>query len=168
MFFLDLFRELQAHDVRYVAVGGIALNLHGVERATMDVDLVLAMDEANLRKFLDAARVLQLKPILPVAIEALCDAAQLASWVREKNMLAFCLRPPSSTLPSLDILVQPKVAFDTLFKRRVEKDIGGIPFSFASIDDLIAMKTGTGRSKDASDVVALNKVKYVLHRRTDP
>ena len=29
MFFLDLFRELQTHGVRYVAVGGIALNLHG-------------------------------------------------------------------------------------------------------------------------------------------
>jgi hypothetical protein len=42
-----------------------------------------------------------------------------------------------------------------------------VQFSIASIDDLIAMKTDTGRKQDASDIVALNKVKSVLHRRAD-
>ena len=55
MFYLDLFRTLQEELVDYVVVGGLAINLHGVERATMDVDLVLAMDEGNLRRFLSAA-----------------------------------------------------------------------------------------------------------------
>jgi len=31
MFYLDLFRELQRHEVQYVVIGGIAINLHGVE-----------------------------------------------------------------------------------------------------------------------------------------
>lgn len=162
MFYLDLFRGLQEQGVRYVTVGGIAINLHGVERATMDVDLVLAMDDSNLQKFLAAARTLQLRPILPVPIEALCDSVQLDAWVREKHMIAFCLRPTSNTAPSVDIIVQPKVSFETMYRNRIEKDIGGVLFSVASIDDLIALKTGTGRQQDASDVVALNKVKAVL------
>ena len=74
MFYLDLFQALQKHEVRYVVVGGVAINLHGVERATMDADLVLAMDQANLQRFLKAASELALKPLLPVGIEALCDA----------------------------------------------------------------------------------------------
>ena len=35
MFYLDLFGALERHRVRYVVVGGLALNLHGVERATL-------------------------------------------------------------------------------------------------------------------------------------
>ncbi len=30
MFYLDLFRCLQKHDVRYLLAGGLAMNLHGV------------------------------------------------------------------------------------------------------------------------------------------
>lgn len=44
MFYLDLFRALDRENVRYVLIGGLALNIHGVERATMDVNLMLAMD----------------------------------------------------------------------------------------------------------------------------
>ncbi len=162
MFYLDLFRTLQKHDVKYVVVGGIAINLHGVERATMDVDLVLAMDEGNLQRFFRVATELDLKPSLPVKIESLCNAAQVDAWVREKNMIAFCLRPPSKTAPSVDIIVRPKVSFETMFQNRVEKDMDGVRFKLASVDDLIALKTDTGRNKDASDIVALNKVKQIL------
>jgi predicted nucleotidyltransferase len=31
VFYLDLFDALARHDVRYVVVGGLALNLHGVD-----------------------------------------------------------------------------------------------------------------------------------------
>lgn len=161
MFYLDLFRELQKHEVRYLVVGGIAINLHGVERATMDVDLVLAMDDSNLQRFLAAAKMLRLHPSLPVALETLCDVTQLDEWVREKHMIAFCLRPPSKTAPSIDILVRPKVSFETMYRNRIEKDIDGVQFKVASIDDLIALKTNTGRNQDASDIAALNKVKQI-------
>ena len=91
----------------------------------------------------------------------MCDARQIDEWVREKHMIAFCLRPPSKTAPSIDIIVRPKVSFETMYRNRVEKDIGGVRFKLASIDDLIALKTGTGRKQDASDIVALNKVKQI-------
>lgn len=65
MFYLDLFRALEAKQVRYLLVGGVAMNLHGVPRMTMDVDIVLAMDEPNLRAFLGAANDLGLEPLRP-------------------------------------------------------------------------------------------------------
>jgi hypothetical protein len=165
MFYLDLFRSLHKHEVQYLVVGGIAINLYGVERATMDIDLVLAMTEENLQRFLCVATEFGLKPMLPVKIESLCDPAQIDEWVREKNMIAFNLRPASKTAPSVDIIVQPKVPFATMHRNRVEKNIDGIVFKIASIDDLIELKTGTGRKQDASDIAALNKVKSVLSRK---
>jgi uncharacterized nucleotidyltransferase DUF6036 len=161
MFYLDLFRTLQEENVDYVVVGGLAINLHGVERATMDVDLVLAMDEGNLKRFLAAARRLTLKPSLPVPIEKLCDANQLDAWVREKHLIAFSLRPASPSAPTVDIIVRPAVPFDRMHNNRIEKDVGGVRLSLASIDDLIELKTGTGRKQDASDVEALKIARRV-------
>ena len=161
MFYLDLFRTLQEERVDYVLVGGLAINLHGVERATMDVDLVLAMDEGNLRRFLAAATRLKLKPSLPVPIESLCDAKQLDAWVREKHLIAFSLRPASPNVPTVDIIVRPAVPFERMHRNRIEKDVGGVRLSLACIDDLIEMKTGTGRKQDASDIEALKIARRV-------
>ncbi|HEX9276110.1 MAG TPA: DUF6036 family nucleotidyltransferase [Burkholderiales bacterium] len=165
MFYLDLFRTLQEESVDYVVVGGLAINLHGVERATMDVDLVLAMDESNLRRFLAAATRLKLKPSLPVSIESLCDAKQLDAWVREKHLIAFPLRPASPNVPTVDIIVRPAVPFEQMHGNRIEKEVGGVRLSLASIDDLISLKTGTGRKQDASDIEALKIARRVTGKR---
>ncbi len=49
MYYLQLFRCLDRHEVRYLLVGGLAMNLLGVPRLTMDVDIVLALDVVNLQ-----------------------------------------------------------------------------------------------------------------------
>jgi hypothetical protein len=49
-----------------------------------------------------------------------------------------------------------------MYRERLEKEIGDVRVSFASIDALIALKTGTGRSQDASDIRALQVVKRVV------
>ena len=71
MFYLDLLRSLETRRVRHLLVGGLAMNLLGVPRLTMNVDSVLALDEANLDAFLVSARELGPKPSVPVAIESL-------------------------------------------------------------------------------------------------
>ena len=159
MFYLELFRELQKHDVRYVIVGGLAVVLHGYARATVDVDLVLALDAENLQRFLMVARSLQLTPSLPVKIEVLLDAAQLDEWVREKHMIAFALRSPSSTAPTIDIIVRPVVPFTEMHAHRVEKTLEDVTVHLASIDDLIVLKTGTGRLRDEYDVRILTELR---------
>ncbi len=37
--FEEIFSALRAVDARYVVVGGIAVNLHGYQRFTQDLDL---------------------------------------------------------------------------------------------------------------------------------
>jgi hypothetical protein len=159
MFYLDLFKALQKERVDYVLVGGLAVNFHGVERATMDVDLTLAMDNNNLQRFLKAATKLKLKPMLPVPLASLCNEKQIDEWLRTKHLIAFSLHSPSGTLPTVDIIVRPKVSFKKIYRDRIEKDLNGVAVSFASVNDLIALKTGTGRQQDASDIKALKIVR---------
>lgn len=159
MFYLDLFRALHHENARYLIVGGLALNIHGVERATMDIDLMLAMDAGNLEAFRRAVESLGMTPVLPVAMKQFADPATLQLWIDEKHMLAFALRPREPSAPTLDILVAPKIAFETAWARHLEKDLGDVPIHVVHIDDLIELKTGTGRQRDVADVFALTRLK---------
>lgn len=159
MFYLDLFRELEREGVRYLLVGGLALNIHGVERATMDVDLALALDGENLERFLRAAENLGLKPMLPVPLTDLVKPAIRQDWIEHKHMVAFALRPPAPTAPTVDILIATNLDFEAAYARRLEKDLGGLRLSLAGLDDLIAMKRGTGRSRDEADIEAMEKLR---------
>jgi len=159
MFYVDLFRALDRDEVRYLLIGGLAINIYGVERATMDIDLMLALDAANLQRFLRTAESLGLQPTLPVKLADLADQSRLRDWIDNKHMLAFALRPPVPSAPTVDILVQPKISFEEAHARRIEKDLGGFKLALASLDDLIALKTDTGRSHDESDIAALRRLR---------
>ena len=92
-------------------------------------------------------------------IEVLCDSAQLDEWVREKHMIAFALRSPSPTAPTIDIIVRPKISFADMYANRVEKALEDVTVALASIDDLIVLKTGTGRLRDEYDVRILTQLR---------
>ncbi|MEX0873338.1 MAG: nucleotidyl transferase AbiEii/AbiGii toxin family protein [Actinomycetota bacterium] len=47
---LVLLRALYDQGVEYVLVGGTALNLHGLVRATEDIDLFLRVEGANIER----------------------------------------------------------------------------------------------------------------------
>ena len=57
--------------------------------------------------------------------------------------------------------MRPAVPFEAMHRHRMEKDIGGVSFRLASIEDLISLKTGTGRKQDASDIEAIRVVARV-------
>ena len=168
MFYLELFRALEKEKVRYLVVGGVAVNLHGAERMTMDVDLMLGMASANLGRFLKAANTLKLKPgVLPVTLEQFCDSAIVEKWVREKHMLAFQLRSPVIDSPSIDILLRPVVPFDEAYVRRTRIAMEDVTVSVAAPQDLIALKSGTGRQIDQSDIRALHRLEMLRSRKRD-
>ncbi|KKL67113.1 hypothetical protein LCGC14_2138240, partial [marine sediment metagenome] len=50
----DVFRSFQQHDVKYVVIGGVASVLHGVPRATFDLDILIEATSENTRRLLDA------------------------------------------------------------------------------------------------------------------
>lgn len=159
MFYLDLFGKLQQFKVDYLLIGGLAVSLHGVERATMDIDITVAMHPDNLEGLVRCAQSLGLKPVVPVPLESLTDLKLLKKWHDEKNMQAFALRTDALAGVTLDILLFPPVDFTQMHARAVHFNLGEVSISVASIDDLIAMKRAAGRAIDLSDIAHLEKLK---------
>ena len=159
MFYLDLFDALKKFDVDYLLIGGLAVSLHGVERATMDVDITVAMQSENLEGLLQCAKSLQLTPVAPVPLESLTNLALLRQWHTEKNMLAFALRTPDLAGVTIDILLFPPLDFHEMHTRAVQFNFGEVTVAVACVDDLIAMKRAAARPIDLSDIEHLEKIK---------
>jgi hypothetical protein len=155
----ELLQSLSGESVQYVLVGGLAVQLHGFMRSTFDIDLVLAMNDGNLTRFIAVAKRYGLVPSIPVPIDTLRDANQIEQWHRGKGMLAFALREPQVGGSVVDILVRPNVPFEQLMANAVAGELFAQKIWIASIDDLITMKRIANRAKDQLDIAALEKIK---------
>jgi hypothetical protein len=49
----DVFRSFQKHEGKYVVIGGIAVILHGVPRATFDLDIFIEATPGNAKRLLE-------------------------------------------------------------------------------------------------------------------
>jgi hypothetical protein len=82
-------------------------------------------------------------------------------------MLAFALRPVENTAPTVDILVKPVVTFEEAYPRRFLVKAEDVIISVAAAEDLITLKSGTGRDIDKADIRALRRLSELRSRRTD-
>ncbi|MBK9521494.1 MAG: nucleotidyl transferase AbiEii/AbiGii toxin family protein [Rhodocyclaceae bacterium] len=160
MLYLDLFAALHDYKVRYILVGGLAMNLHGVPRMTMDVDIVLAMDNANLDLFIECARAMKLSPVAPVDLGDLKDPNKRRDWFEHKHMIAFGLQNTVTRPPTMvDVLVAPQIDIAVAFSRAIATQVGNTVVQLASIEDMIQLKTATGRAQDQSDIEHLERLR---------
>ena len=156
---VERLQSLADARVDFVLVGGLAVQLHGYMRSTFDIDLVLAMNDDNLARFIDVAKRHGLTPGIPVPIESLRNADQIEQWHSEKGMLAFSLRESRAGGCVVDVIVRPKIPFEELAANAVAGDLFGRHVPVASINDLLVMKRAANRPKDRMDIEALEKIK---------
>jgi hypothetical protein len=157
MTYLDLFKSLQAHNIDYLLIGGLAMNLHGVPRMTMDVDLVIAMDANNITKLASCASELGLHPNVPVKLQDLADAAKRDALLTEKHLIALSLISNTPASPTVDIIIHHPLDFKQAFSKKVLRDIAGTPVMLACIEDMITLKKAAGREQDLSDITHLER-----------
>ena len=53
---IDFFQLLNKHSVKYILVGGLAVNYHGFSRTTGDVDLWMDDSDENRKNFVEALK----------------------------------------------------------------------------------------------------------------
>jgi hypothetical protein len=164
--FDPIFAALQATGVRYVVVGGVAVNLHGYQRFTKDIDLVIELIPDQALKALEALQTLGYKPNVPVKLSDFADPAIREGWVRDKGMMVFQMYS-NQTRMSIDIFVQYPVDFEELWSHGTKIDLPKTSLRIASIDHLVLMKRQAGRAQDLLDVEKLQKLKQIMAERGD-
>ncbi|MEO6773829.1 MAG: nucleotidyl transferase AbiEii/AbiGii toxin family protein [Kofleriaceae bacterium] len=153
-----IFVALQVAHVRYLVVGGVAVVLHGSPRFTADLDLVIALDGANIRAAISALGALGYTSRAPVPVEQLAEPAMRRLWIEEKHLVVFSLWSPAHPATEIDIFVEEPFPFDEAYARGTRADLGTSSVTVASIPDLIALKRQAGRPKDLLDIEALEAI----------
>lgn len=162
MFYEQVFKKLNKKKVRYLIVGGIAVNLHGFPRVTGDLDIMLNLkDNKSVNGFVEVIKALGFKPKIPVEVDDFAIPSKRKSWIEEKNMKVFSVYNPSQEIEHIDVLVENLIDFDKAYKTREIVNAGNLKVPVVSIDDLIKLKKISGRKRDEIDIAALKEIKIV-------
>jgi hypothetical protein len=133
----DVFSSFQSHNVRYLVIGGIAAVLHGVPRATFDLDILIEATEDNAQKLLDALYEAQF------GTASMIDAKELVA--HEITIFQDRVRIDVQTLT-------PGIDFPSAWKNKETMNYQGQEFYVLSRADLISSKKAAGRDRDLEDV----------------
>lgn len=158
MEFFELLKSIVNSGVRFLVVGGIAVNLHGIERPTKDIDLVVYLEKKNLLKFLRLMACLGFKPRVPVNATDFADSKKRQDWIKNKNMVVFSFYHEQDIMKVIDVFVRHPLPFAAMYRRRELIQVDQIKIPVIGIMDLIKLKQKAGRMQDLSDISALKKV----------
>jgi hypothetical protein len=150
---------MEEKGIRYVLVGGMALNLHGIPRPTYDIDLSLALDPENLSRFWDHAQACGFKPRLPISKDQLLDPKTREAWIKDKNLAAVSFLVEKPYRAELDVLIDLRgIGFEELCASALRRPLGKSEVVIASRDALIKMKAAVGRDQDLRDIEYLRRL----------
>lgn len=160
----EILREFQKQKVKYVIVGGIAVNLLGSLRSTADMDIIVEMSNDNLRKIVSILKKKGYRVKQPVDPMGIADEEIRHEWIVGKNMKAFNFYKEDE-LKEIDIIIESPVSFKDAQRNLLQMKIGGTVLPVISIDNLIKMKKNTGRSVDKLDIEELRKIKKLKRKK---
>src|SRR2546426_3299442 len=140
---------LNAAGVKYVVVGAFAAALHGVVRATKDIDVLIEPTLENARRALKA-------------LESL-------SWGVSRELdPADVVAKPITVIgddPRVDLLTLAwSVRYADAAPKALTVEIDGVEIPFADLDTLIRTKQ-TDRFQDKADIESLEQVKRLKQSR---
>ena len=145
----ELLERLVKAEIRFVLVGGLAVNAWGYLRATRDIDLVPDPSAQNLEKLDRLLTGLDGK----VDVNGrLLDSAAVATFLKVGDRTQVV-----TELGSVDVLQGlPQVPrFADLDAEASDVEVEGLVVRVCSLDHLIAMKRASERPRDRDDVEAL-------------
>lgn len=136
----SVFASFQQHEVKYVVIGGIAAILHGVPRATFDLDILIEASPDNASRLLAALG------------EAGLGSASL---ITPEELLANEITVFKDRV-RIDVQTStPGLRFVDAWSRRLALSFEGQEFFVASKEDLVSSKRAAGRPVDLADVKLL-------------
>jgi predicted nucleotidyltransferase len=145
----ELLERLIEAEVRFILVGGLAVNAWGYMRATQDVDVVPDPDHENLAR-------------LDGLLRELGGRVDVGGRLLDSDAISTFLRTGDRTLVrtelgQVDVLQGlPQVPrYEELEKQAKEIDVDGLSVRVCSFEHLLEMKRAGDRHRDRDDLEAL-------------
>jgi len=143
--FLDLLAALLAAEARFLVVGAHAMAVHGVPRATGDLDVWIALDPENADRAWSA--------VVRFGAPLSAMGVSRTDFGRPDVVVQVGLPPRR-----IDILTSISgVLFDQAWPDRVVHEIDGLAVPFLGRTALVRNKRASGRAKDIADLEALGE-----------
>ena len=133
----DVFASFQKHNVKYLVIGGIAAVLHGVPRATFDLDILIEATIENSSRLLESLQESNFGTAFLITAEELVK--------HEVTIFKDRVRIDVQTST-------PGIRFEEAWQNRIVMNYQGQEFYVLSKEDLIASKRAAGRKVDLEDV----------------
>jgi hypothetical protein len=149
----ELFAALARHDVEYVTIGGVAIQAHGGQRLTQDLDIVIAASTENVARLSQALNDLDARVLGPDGQRSQSvPSAQLLASSDQWHLI--------TSHGALDVLTLPAHlgSFAEMRARAHEVPLGELSVPIAHRDDLLRMKRAAGRPQDLADVQLLESL----------
>jgi predicted nucleotidyltransferase len=154
----EIFQAFQKQEVKYILVGGIAVNLLGATRSTVDLDILVEMSDDNFKKIVEILKNQGYRVKQPVDPMKIVDNKAREELIKKKHMKALNFYKEGE-LKEVDIIIESPLSFEEAERNIVYIKIDDLKLPVISIDDLIKMKKKTGRAIDKLDVGELTKIK---------
>jgi len=148
----EILREFQRRKVKYVLVGGIAFNLLGGYRNTLDMDILVEMSDINLLKVVKILKKAGYHVKQPVDPAMIADKKTRLDWIKNKHMKAFNFYKDETTYEEVDIIIDSPVDFKEAREDALTVKTGGLNLCVISPKKFITMKKAAGREKDLWDI----------------
>jgi len=162
MYYFEELSEFYHQQVKYLVIGGLAVNLYGIPRVTQDIDLLISFDEGNVERLITVLKKLDYQARVPVDPMLLTDPRTRKTWIEERNMRVFSLFHKHHNFKVVDILISTPISYEEAEANRTTIEVQDIKIYLIGIDELIRLKKISGREQDLSDIRAIEKLKTFM------
>ena len=147
-----IFAALDGPGVRYLVAGGVAVNAHGYQWMTQDLDLIPDLGRENVLTALRALAELGYGPVLPVEPKEFANPDRRREWNEERNVEVFSLTSDVHRETTINLFVLDPFGFDEEYAEAMVGELApGLDVRFVRLRTLIRMKRKTGRARDEDD-----------------
>ena len=154
-----IFKALSENRVDFILVGGIAAIGHGMNYATVDVDLCYQRNKKNYQSLIKA-----LEPSRPKLRTSGGPIPFLFDTKTIENGLNFTL---DTDWGPIDLLAEiPGIGpYEKILPRVVEYELYGMKVKTMSLEDLIRSKKAAGRKKDQLHLLELEAIQEIQKKK---
>jgi len=143
-----LLEKLINSGVEFLIIGGYAVNFHGYNRVTGDLDLWIKPDNVN-------------RDILITVLSGMKFDHEKLKMLMKADFTGSFVFTIWEKPYKVDFLTSISGgSFQEAYSRRIMANIGGIQIPFICITDLVASKIVTTRLRDKADVEELQKLSH--------